>query len=102
MVVEDHPFPDPGLCPRTGLPGVQVDALIFQGPPEPPDKDIVEEDCKASLMSESDFRRVAQTDLAPGTRTRGLFDLAAILVIMSILACAGVRYPILEWRRCRL
>ncbi len=36
-------------------------------------------------------------DLAPRSRTGVVFDLAAILAAMSILACAGVRYPMLEW-----
>ncbi len=42
-VVEGHPFPDGRLRLRSCLPGVQVGALIFQGPPQPLDKDVVEE-----------------------------------------------------------
>jgi hypothetical protein len=42
------------------------------------------------------------TDLAPGSRTGRFFSYAALAIVMSILACAGVRYPTLEWRRCRL
>jgi hypothetical protein len=41
-------------------------------------------------------------DLAPGSRTGRFFSYAALAIVMSILACAGVRYPTLEWRRCRL
>ena len=42
------------------------------------------------------------SDLAPGFRTGRFFSYAASAMIMSTLACAGVRYPTLEWRRCRL
>jgi hypothetical protein len=42
------------------------------------------------------------TDLAPEFRTGRFFSYAALAIVMSILACAGVRYPTLEWRRCRL
>jgi len=41
-------------------------------------------------------------DVAPRFRTGRFFSYAALAVVMSILACAGVRYPTLEWRRCRL
>ena len=34
VVVEGDPAPDASPCLRTGLLGVQVDAFIFQGPPE--------------------------------------------------------------------
>ena len=34
VVVEGDPAPDTSPCLRTGLLGVQVDAFIFQGPPE--------------------------------------------------------------------
>ena len=43
VVVEGHPFPDGRLCLRSGLPGMQVDALVFQGAPQPLDEDVVEE-----------------------------------------------------------
>ena len=42
-VVKFDPLADARLCLRSGLPGVQVDALVFQAAPEPFDKDIVEE-----------------------------------------------------------
>jgi hypothetical protein len=45
---------------------------------------------------------LSNTDLAPGSRTGRFFSYAALAIVMSILACAGVRYPTLEWRRCRL
>jgi transposase-like protein len=41
-------------------------------------------------------------DVAPGFRTGRFFSYAASAMIMSTLACAGVRYPTLEWRRYRL
>ena len=41
-------------------------------------------------------------DLAPEFRTGRFFSHAALAMVMSTLACAGVRYPTLEWRRCRL
>ena len=41
-------------------------------------------------------------DVAPESRTDPFFSYAALAIVMSILACAGVRYPTLEWRRCRL
>ena len=43
-----------------------------------------------------------ETDVAPGFRTGRFFSYAALAMVMSTLACAGVRYPTLEWRRCRL
>jgi hypothetical protein len=45
---------------------------------------------------------ISYRDLAPGSRTGRFFSYAALAIVMSILACAGVRYPTLEWRRCRL
>lgn len=43
VVVEGHPFPDGRLRFRTGLPGMQVDTLVFQGAPQPIDENIVDE-----------------------------------------------------------
>ncbi len=43
MVVEGHPLPDGRFRLRTGLPGMQVDALVFESAPQPLDEDIVEE-----------------------------------------------------------
>ena len=34
VVVEGDPASDAGLGLRSGFPGVQIDAFIFQGPPE--------------------------------------------------------------------
>lgn len=42
MVVEGDPSASPGLRLRACLPGVQIDALILQGPPEPLDEDVIE------------------------------------------------------------
>lgn len=42
LVVEVHPLSDTGPCLRSCLPGVQVDALVFQGPPQSLDEDVVE------------------------------------------------------------
>ena len=42
MVVEDDPAPNAGLGLRSGLPSMQVDAFILQGPPETLDEDIVQ------------------------------------------------------------
>ena len=42
VVVEGDPLADTYLGLRAGLPGVQVDAFIFQGPPETLDEDVVE------------------------------------------------------------
>ena len=42
VVVEGDPAPDASPCLRTVLPGVQIDAFIFQGPPETLDEDVVE------------------------------------------------------------
>ena len=42
VVVEGDPAPDASLGLRSGFPGVQVDALILQGPPEAFDEDVVE------------------------------------------------------------
>lgn len=41
VVVESDPATAASLCLRTGLPGVQVGAFIFQGPPETLDEDVV-------------------------------------------------------------
>lgn len=43
VVVEGHPFPDRRFRLRSGLPGMQVNALVFQGAPQPLDEDVVEE-----------------------------------------------------------
>ena len=43
VLVEGHPFPDGRLRFRTGLPGMQVDTLVFQGASQPVDEDVVEE-----------------------------------------------------------
>ena len=55
-------------------------------------------------ISTGDFQEAlsALLDVAPGSRTGRFFSYAALAIVMSILACAGVRYPTLEWRRCRL
>ena len=42
VVVEGDPAPDAGLRLRSGLPGVQVEAFILQGPPEKLDEDVAE------------------------------------------------------------
>ena len=42
VIVEGDPLANPGLRLRAGLPSVQIDALILQGPPEPFDEDVVE------------------------------------------------------------
>ena len=39
VAVESDPATDASPCLRTGLPSVQVDAFIFQGPPETLDED---------------------------------------------------------------
>jgi hypothetical protein len=56
------------------------------------------------LSLESPARKIRRraNDLAPGCRTKDLLDQAAIFINISILACASVRYPMLECRRCRL
>jgi len=46
-IVEVHPFPDAGFGLRAGFPSVQVDTLIFEGPPKPLDKDVVQESALA-------------------------------------------------------
>ena len=43
MVVEVDPPADPGPGVAPAREGVQVDALVFEGPPRPLDKDIAEE-----------------------------------------------------------
>ncbi len=42
VVVEDDPAPDVDPCLRAGLPSVQVDGFILQGPPQAFDEDVVE------------------------------------------------------------
>ena len=42
VVVEGDPAADARPCLRTGLPAVQVDAFLFQGPPKTLDEDVVE------------------------------------------------------------
>lgn len=42
VVVECDPSANAGLGLRTGLPGVKIDAIILQGPPEAFDEDVVE------------------------------------------------------------
>jgi len=42
VVVEGDPPPDAGSCLRAGLPSVQVDAFILQGPPKALDEGVVE------------------------------------------------------------
>ena len=42
MVIEGDPRSDGSLCLRPGLPGMQVDAFVFQGPPQALDEDIVD------------------------------------------------------------
>ena len=49
MIVERHPFPDPGLGLRSGFPSVEVDAFVFQAPPQPFNKDVVQEPAAAVL-----------------------------------------------------
>lgn len=41
VAVESDPAPDPSICLRAGLSGVQVDAFILQEPPEAFDEDVV-------------------------------------------------------------
>ena len=55
-----------------------------------------------AYVAEQWGRRWITFDVAPGFRTGRLFSYAALAVVMSTLACAGVRYSTLEWRRCRL
>ncbi|GAA6159653.1 hypothetical protein NBRC116589_18270 [Ruegeria sp. HU-ET01832] len=43
MVVKLDPFLNARFCIRSGLSDVQVDAFVFQRPPEPLDKDVIEE-----------------------------------------------------------
>ena len=42
-VVELDPFSDTGLRLCSGFPGVEVDAFVFQAPPQPLHEDVVEE-----------------------------------------------------------
>jgi hypothetical protein len=42
VVVEGDPPSNAVSCLRIGLPGVQVDAFILQGPPEALDEDVVD------------------------------------------------------------
>ena len=53
VVVEVDPAPDAGLGLRSGFPGVEVDALVFQGPPEALYEDIVQ----ASALAENERRK---------------------------------------------
>lgn len=51
VVVEGDPAADSGFGLRSDFPGVQVDAFIFQGSPEPLDEDVVE----AAPLGKGDF-----------------------------------------------
>jgi hypothetical protein len=56
----------------------------------------------AWIFARSFSDAASRSDVAPGFRTGRFFSYAAFAMVMSTLACAGVRYPTLEWRRCRL
>ena len=56
-VVELDPFADTGLRLRPGLPGVQIDAFVFQAPPEPFHKDAVREPSFPSIDTRTPDRR---------------------------------------------
>ena len=43
LVIEFDPLGDTGFGLRSAFPRIQIDALVFQGPPEPFDEDVVEE-----------------------------------------------------------
>ena len=49
---------------------------------------------REELMAWCEEQRV--DDVAPGFRTGRFFSYAALAILMSTLACAGVRYPTLE------
>ena len=55
---------------------------------------------RREILADDKLRPVFE--VAPESRTGRFFSYAALAMVMSILACAGVRYPTLEWRRCRL
>ena len=43
VIVELHPFFDPGFGLYPGFPGMEINALVFQRPPQAFDEDVVEE-----------------------------------------------------------
>ena len=43
LVIEFDPLGDTGFGLRSAFPRMQIDALVFQGPPEPLDEDVVKE-----------------------------------------------------------
>ena len=81
----------------------QLDILVLDagGAPAPPWLTLVLDDHSRVIAGYCVFLG-APTDLAPGSRTKPLFLYAARTMTMSILAWAGVRWPMLECRRCRL
>lgn len=42
VIVELHPVADTGACVRSGLRGMQIDALILLGSPQPLNEDVVQ------------------------------------------------------------
>lgn len=65
VLAEGHPFPDGRLRFRTGLPGMQVDTLVFQGASLPVDEDVVEE---SAVPIHRDWHNGSAGPLSPGEK----------------------------------
>ena len=79
VIVELHPFSNACLRFRSSLPGVQVDAFVFEGAPQPPDEDIVEE---PALAVHRDANAGSAQTVCPGKRR----ELAALIRIHDLRA----------------
>ncbi len=90
MVVESDPRSDGGLCLRPGLPGVQVDAFVFQGPPQALDEDVVD---AASFAVHRDAGAAALQPISPGEGR----ELAALIGIHDPRRAEAVDRLALLW-----
>lgn len=86
MIVEPDPSPDPGLCVPSPCEGVQEDALIFKGSPEPLDEDVVE---KTPLAVHGDSNPGLLQTVRPSPRCElatliGIEDIRTAVTVQSL------------------
>ena len=102
LVVELHPLSDASLRFWSGFPGMQIDAFVFQGPPQPLDEDVVEE---PSLAIHWDADACSAQLVRPGKGRElgaliGVHDLGWTELVDGFVQCIDaklsfqrVRYP---------
>ena len=61
VIVELHPVADTGACVRSGLAGVQIDAFVFQGSPQPLNEDVVQKTTLAAASRLAVTRRISSS-----------------------------------------